>query len=98
VLSKVSDAKLQQKEGLYVLHQCNLLNGGTSKRWFHYYMLACITFTASDLILAYSKFVTKEDRELEILATYFLSLLLLAWSAFEDIPCIPCLKQDKKDK
>ena len=93
IFSKMTDQALQQPEGLYLLHQCMVLNGGKKGVWFRDYTAASLVFMVSDTILAVDKFVEKGEfnRHWQVLATYFLSLLMFTWAAFEELPCTSCL-------
>ena len=55
-----------------------------------YYVIAASLMTISDMILAYSRFVDQEDRQLYIWSSYFCSLIFFALSAMADQACLHC--------
>mmetsp|Transcript_13140 Transcript_13140/g.20425 ORF Transcript_13140/g.20425 Transcript_13140/m.20425 type:complete len:176 (-) Transcript_13140:40-567(-) len=74
------------------------LRGGKKTQYIQYYVVAAVSFLVSDSVLGYSKFVEKEERTGVIMFTYWLALLLFTWSAFEEVPCAPCIKKGLFDK
>lgn len=66
--------------------------------FFHTYSLASLFFLISDSILGYGKFVDQNPRQGAVLFTYFIALILFAFSTMDNMVCMKKCEQEKVEE